>query len=34
MLLPIPAIAQGTPPRVVVVGGGFAGATCTMGTDR
>jgi sulfide dehydrogenase [flavocytochrome c] flavoprotein chain len=28
VLLPLPAIAQGAPPRVVVVGGGFAGATC------
>ncbi len=27
-LLPLPAIAQKAPPRVVVVGGGFAGATC------
>jgi NADPH-dependent 2,4-dienoyl-CoA reductase/sulfur reductase-like enzyme len=27
-LLPLPAIAQGAPPRVVVIGGGFAGATC------
>jgi NADPH-dependent 2,4-dienoyl-CoA reductase/sulfur reductase-like enzyme len=27
-VLPLPAIAQGAPPRVVVVGGGFAGATC------
>ena len=26
-LLPMPAIAQGAPPRVVVIGGGFAGAT-------
>jgi NADPH-dependent 2,4-dienoyl-CoA reductase/sulfur reductase-like enzyme len=27
-LLPFPAVAQGAPPRVVVVGGGFAGASC------
>src|SRR5271165_2774023 len=27
-LLPLPAIAQNAPPHVVVVGGGFAGATC------
>ena len=27
-LLPMPAIAQGAAGRVVVVGGGFAGATC------
>jgi sulfide dehydrogenase [flavocytochrome c] flavoprotein subunit len=27
-LFPIPAIAQGAPGRVVVVGGGFAGGTC------
>jgi sulfide dehydrogenase [flavocytochrome c] flavoprotein subunit len=27
-LLPRPALAQGAPPRVVVVGGGFAGASC------
>jgi sulfide dehydrogenase [flavocytochrome c] flavoprotein subunit len=27
-LLPLPALAQGTAPRVVVVGGGFAGASC------
>src|SRR5205807_2547998 len=27
-LLPRPARAQGTAPRVVVVGGGFAGASC------
>ena len=26
-LLPMPAIAQGAGPRVVVIGGGFAGAT-------
>lgn len=28
VLLPLPAIAQRAPPGVVVVGGGFAGATC------
>jgi len=27
-MLPLPAIAQGAPARVVVVGGGFGGATC------
>jgi NADPH-dependent 2,4-dienoyl-CoA reductase/sulfur reductase-like enzyme len=27
-LLPLPAFAQAAPPRVVVVGGGFAGASC------
>ena len=27
-LVPLPAFAQGAGPRVVVVGGGFAGATC------
>src|SRR5690349_3356753 len=27
-LIPLPAVAQGAGPRVVVVGGGFAGATC------
>ena len=27
-LWPVPAIAQGAAPRVVVVGGGFAGASC------
>src|SRR6185436_17433375 len=26
-LLPLPALAQGTGPRVVVIGGGFAGAS-------
>jgi sulfide dehydrogenase [flavocytochrome c] flavoprotein chain len=26
--LPLPALAQGAPARVVVIGGGFAGATC------
>src|SRR4051812_48542746 len=25
---PLPAIAQGAAPRIVVAGGGFAGATC------
>jgi sulfide dehydrogenase [flavocytochrome c] flavoprotein chain len=28
VLSPAPAFAQGAPPRVVVVGGGFAGASC------
>jgi sulfide dehydrogenase [flavocytochrome c] flavoprotein subunit len=32
-LLPMPALAQG-PTRVVVVGGGFAGATCARGLKR
>src|SRR5262249_33065686 len=27
-VFPIPTLAQGTPPRVVVVGGGFAGGSC------
>src|SRR5262252_4265188 len=27
-LLPVPAFGQGAAPRVVVVGGGFAGVTC------
>ena len=27
-VLPMPTIAQGAPARVVIVGGGFAGATC------
>ena len=27
-MLPMPTIAQGAPARVVIVGGGFAGATC------
>jgi NADPH-dependent 2,4-dienoyl-CoA reductase/sulfur reductase-like enzyme len=27
-LIPVPALAQGAGPRVIVVGGGFAGATC------
>jgi sulfide dehydrogenase [flavocytochrome c] flavoprotein chain len=33
-LLPMPAIAQGAAPRVVVVGGGFAGATCARTLKR
>ena len=33
-LLPLPAIAQGTGSRVVVVGGGFAGATCARFIKR
>ena len=32
--LPMPAIAQGTGGRVVVVGGGFAGATCARFVKR
>ena len=32
-LLPMPALAQG-PARVVVVGGGFAGATCARAIKR
>ena len=33
-LLPMPAIAQGAAGRVVVVGGGFAGATCARFLKR
>src|SRR5256884_8181133 len=33
-VLPMPAIAQGTGSRVVVVGGGFAGATCARFVKR
>jgi sulfide dehydrogenase [flavocytochrome c] flavoprotein chain len=33
-LLPLPAIAQGASPRVVVIGGGFAGATCARFIKR
>jgi sulfide dehydrogenase [flavocytochrome c] flavoprotein subunit len=33
-LLPMPALAQGTGGRVVVVGGGFAGATCARFVKR
>jgi sulfide dehydrogenase [flavocytochrome c] flavoprotein chain len=33
-LLPLPAIAQGAGGRVVVVGGGFAGATCARFVKR
>jgi sulfide dehydrogenase [flavocytochrome c] flavoprotein chain len=33
-LLPMPAIAQAAPPRVVVVGGGFAGATAARTLKR
>ena len=33
-LLPLPAIAQGAAGRVVVVGGGFAGATCARFLKR
>ena len=32
--LPLPASAQGTPARVVVVGGGFGGATCARFLKR
>jgi sulfide dehydrogenase [flavocytochrome c] flavoprotein chain len=32
--LPLPAIAQGTGARVVVIGGGFAGATCARFLKR
>jgi sulfide dehydrogenase [flavocytochrome c] flavoprotein chain len=32
-LLPVPALAQG-PPRVIMVGGGFAGATCARELKR
>jgi len=33
-MLPLPAIAQGAPGRVVVVGGGFGGATCARFIKR
>ena len=33
-MLPLPAIAQGAPPRVVVVGGGFGGASCARFIKR
>ena len=33
-MLPLPAIAQGAGGRVVVVGGGFAGATCARSLKR
>jgi sulfide dehydrogenase [flavocytochrome c] flavoprotein subunit len=33
-MLPMPAIAQGAAGRVVVVGGGFAGATCARALKR
>jgi sulfide dehydrogenase [flavocytochrome c] flavoprotein subunit len=33
-MLPLPAIAQGAPARVVVVGGGFAGTTCARFVKR
>src|SRR5919197_3709409 len=33
-MLPLPAIAQGTGGRVVVVGGGFGGATCARFIKR
>src|SRR5258706_6656736 len=33
-LLPLPAIAQGARGRVVVVGGGFGGATCARFISR
>jgi len=33
-LLPTPALAQGAGPRVVVIGGGFAGATCARMLKR
>ena len=33
-LLPMPAIAQAAPGRVVVVGGGFAGASCARALKR
>jgi sulfide dehydrogenase [flavocytochrome c] flavoprotein subunit len=32
--LPMPALAQGAPARVVVIGGGFAGATCARFLKR
>src|SRR4051794_30074887 len=31
---PLPALAQAAPPRVVVVGGGFAGATCARALKK
>jgi len=33
-MLPLPALAQGASGRVVVVGGGFAGATCARFLKR
>jgi NADPH-dependent glutamate synthase beta subunit-like oxidoreductase len=33
-ILPLPAFAQGADARVVVVGGGFAGATCARTLKR
>jgi NADPH-dependent 2,4-dienoyl-CoA reductase/sulfur reductase-like enzyme len=33
-VLPMPALAQGAAPKVVVVGGGFAGATCARALQR
>jgi sulfide dehydrogenase [flavocytochrome c] flavoprotein chain len=33
-LFPLPAIAQGAPGRVVVIGGGFAGTTCARFVKR
>ena len=33
-LLPLPAFAQGSSGRVVVIGGGFAGATCARFVKR
>ena len=33
-MLPLPAITQGAPARVVVVGGGFGGATCARFVKR
>ena len=33
-LLPMPALAQAAPPRVVVVGGGFAGVTCARALKK
>jgi NADPH-dependent 2,4-dienoyl-CoA reductase/sulfur reductase-like enzyme len=33
-LLPLPALAQGAKGRVVVIGGGFAGATCARALKR
>jgi sulfide dehydrogenase [flavocytochrome c] flavoprotein subunit len=32
--LPLPALAQGAATRVVVIGGGFAGATCARALKR
>src|SRR5947207_649117 len=33
-LMPLPAIAQGVGPTIIVIGGGFAGATCARELKR